>query len=134
MSLVPSEFQFDLTGGQLALDLANTVSRRDDPQRRKEHLASYSDLLSFARQTHILSAREAQQLQRFAQQHPAEARRSHANALALREAIYRVFSAIAQHKKPHPDDLRMIADAALHALRYRELAPANGGYAWHWRA
>ncbi len=70
------EFQFDLTGGQLALDLANTVSRRDDPERRKDHLASYRDLLAFARQSGIISPRQAGELLSSAEQHGNLARRS----------------------------------------------------------
>ena len=131
---MPSEFQFDLTGGQLALDLANTVSRRTDPERRNDHLTSYLELLSFARQTHTMSTREAQQLQGHAVQHPADARRVLCKVVALREASYRVFSAIAQEKKPVADDLQLIGECAREALRHRELVPLNGGYGWQWRS
>ena len=92
------EFQFDLTGGQLALDLANTVSRRDDPERRKDHLASYRDLLAFARQSGIISPRQAGELLSSAEQHGNLARRSFVEAIKLREAVYRAFSAIAQSR------------------------------------
>jgi Putative stress-induced transcription regulator len=43
-----SVYQFDLSGGALCLDFANTVSHRHLPQRRAEHLDSYADLLAFA--------------------------------------------------------------------------------------
>lgn len=130
---MPSEFQFDLTGGQLALDLANTVSRRTDPERRNDHLTSYLELLSFARQTHTISTREAQQLQGHAAQHPGDTRRVLGKVVALREASYRVFSAIAQEKKPVAEDLQLIGGCAREALRHRELVPLNGGYGWQWR-
>jgi predicted RNA-binding Zn ribbon-like protein len=127
-----SEFQFDLTGGQLALDLANTVSRRDDPQRRKDHLKSYLDVVSLLRQSKVIAEKQAHGLREFALQHPAEAGRSFAKVVKLREAVYRVFSAVAQHKSVAPDDLKLINHCAIEALRHRALAPLDGGYSWQW--
>jgi predicted RNA-binding Zn ribbon-like protein len=126
------EFQFDLTGGQLALDLANTVSRRDDPQRRKEHLGSYLDVVSFLRQSGVISPKQAHELRENAVHHPAEAGRSFAKTIKLREAIYSVFSAIAQHTSVDMGDLKLINDFALAALQHRALAPLDGGYRWQW--
>jgi len=127
------DFQFDLSGGQLALDLANTISWRGSPQRRKDHLQSYSDLVAFARQAGVLAPRQAAELRSYAQQHPAEARKALRTALALREAAYRVFLAIAQKKAVAARDLNVINDCALEALRHRRLVPANGAYRWEWR-
>lgn len=128
------EFQFDLTGGQLALDLANTVSRRDDPQRRKDHLKSYWDVVSLLRQSEVILEKQAHELREYALHHPAEADRSFAKIVKLREAVYRVFSAAAQHKSVNPDDLKLINHFAIEALRHRQLAPAKGGYIWEWIA
>ncbi len=128
-----SEFQFDLTGGQLALDLANTVSRRDDPDRRKDHLESYLDLISFASQSKVVSSNEAHELRQHALRREAEARRTFRKAIALREALYRVFSSIAQHKRPAAADLEMINEYALEALRHRALMRGNGNYRWEWQ-
>ena len=132
--VVAKEFQFDLTGGQLALDLANTVSRRDDPERRKDHLEGYRDMLSFARQSEIISPRQASELLSYAEQHGSRARRSFSEAIKLREAIYRAFSAIAQGKSATTSDLDLIAGFARKALQHRSLSRANGGYCWEWRA
>jgi predicted RNA-binding Zn ribbon-like protein len=129
-----SEFQFDLTGGHLALDLANTVSRRDDPQLRKDHLQSLPDLIAFARQSQVLSPRRAQELGARALSHPLEARRALTKAITLREAIYRTFSAIAQGEKPDSADLSTISEYATEALRHRKLESVNGGYHWSWTA
>ena len=129
-----SEFQFDLTGGHLALDLANTVSRRGIPARRKEHLKSYPDVISFLRQSKIISSKQADELREDALHHPAEARHSFSRVIRLREAIYRVFSAIAQHRPVAAGDLMLISDFAVEALRHRTLTPMNGGYSWQWIA
>lgn len=128
------EFQFDLTGGQLALDLANTVSRRGDPVRRKEHLDSYLDVLSFLRQSKIASPKQTNALHEYVLHHPAEARRSFARVIRLREAIYRVFAAIAQREPVPAADLQLISDFSIEALRHRALTRMNGGYGWQWIA
>jgi predicted RNA-binding Zn ribbon-like protein len=138
MKLVPatqkSEFQFDLSGGHLALDLANTVSRRDDPGRRRDHLEGYPEFVSFLRQSKSISTKQANELHGDARGHSLEARRSFAKIIKLREAIYRVFAAIAQRKAVPASDLKTINDFAIEALRHRALAPRNGGYSWEWIA
>jgi predicted RNA-binding Zn ribbon-like protein len=129
-----SEYQFDLTGGHLALDLANTVSRRDDPERRAEHLTSYADLLSFAAQDRILLPRQANELGSAAKKNDREADRVFHKAIALREAIYRVFTAIALQKTVPEDDVQRLTDAAIDAAGHRRLVRVNGAYRWAWEA
>jgi predicted RNA-binding Zn ribbon-like protein len=129
-----TEFQFDLTGGQLALDLANTISHRDDPVFRNEHLTGYADLLAFARQAGAVSRQQANEISVYGQRHTAEAARSFKKIISLREAIYRAFAAIATKKSPAPADLALLNDFAIGALQHRCLARSNGGYKWQWRA
>ena len=131
---IQAEFEFDLTGGQLALDLANTVSRRGDPIRRKDHLQNYRDLLAFARQSAVISPRKAGELLAYAERHEAQARRSFQQAIKLREAAYEVFAAIAQGKSPAAEELSVISNFAREALQHRSLARLNGGYRWEWQA
>ena len=50
-------YAFDLSGGRLALDFANTLSRSSG-----EHLTSYAELVSFARQAGQLDALAAGRL------------------------------------------------------------------------
>jgi predicted RNA-binding Zn ribbon-like protein len=128
------EFQFDLTGGHPALDLANTVSRRHDPERRKEHLEDYADLLSFAVQDKLVSSQSASRLRQLAVRNRGEALRSFRKAILLREAIYRVFAPIAQGQRPSLVDLQVVRDYAVEALRHRQLVPENGrAYRWEWQ-
>ena len=134
MAVKQSEFRFDLTGRHPALNLANTISRRHDPARRKEHLASYLDLISFARQSHMVTPKQVDELRAYAVGHVGEARRSFTRSIVLREAIYRVFSAITQKRAPGQADLDIINDFAVEALQHRRLAAANGGYSWQWKS
>ncbi len=128
------EYQFDLSGGHLALDLANTVSRRDDPVRRKDHLESYPEFVSFLRQSKLISLKTANALHGRTLRRVSETRRSFGKVIKLRESVYRVFAATVQRKIVSAADLKTINDFAIEALRHRQLAPANGGYSWEWIA
>jgi len=55
-------------------------------------------------------------------------------ALSVREAIYRVFAALAQGKTPSAADVGAINDCAIEALRHRQLLRSNGGYRWEWQS
>lgn len=127
-------FQFDLSGGNPALDFANTVSRRHIPERRREHLESYADLLSFSEQSTIISSKELNELRAHAAKHQNDARRVFRQAIVLREALYRAFAAIAQSGAAERKDLSLISNYALNALRHRTLTRANGSYRWQWNS
>ena len=130
----PQEFQFDLSGGHLALDFANSVSRRDSPQRTVEHLRNYRDLVAFARQTGILSQDQAEGLEWRAFTNSRAGLRALRTAVGLREAIYRVFHALANGKPASAPDVRRI-DKAVHAvLHRRHIAGEDGSYRWQWDA
>jgi predicted RNA-binding Zn ribbon-like protein len=129
-----TDFQFDLTGGHLALDFANTVSRREDPERRAEHLTSYTDLLSFAAQDEVVSSREVSELRSAAGMNQRAADSTFHTAIALREAIYRVFTAIALEKTVPDDDVRYLSNAAAEAASHRRLLRDKRRYKWEWNA
>ena len=129
-----SGYQFDLSGGALSLDFANTVSHRHLPQRRAEHLDSYADLVAFADQSSLLPPKLAASLRVHASRDPAGVRRAFRRAILLRESLYRAFSAIAAGRHAPPADVRQINDFALAALRHRKLARSNGDYRWEWQS
>src|SRR5664280_2943804 len=87
----PSTYQFDLSGGALCLDFANTVSHRHLPQRRAEHLDGYADLVAFAEQSKLLLPKLAASLRARSARNGAEARSSFRKSIALREGLYRAF-------------------------------------------
>jgi predicted RNA-binding Zn ribbon-like protein len=128
----PQEFQFDLSGGHLALDFANSISRRDSPEKTVDRLNSYSDLISFAQQTTILVSEEAEAVQRKAESQPRHAAQLLRVAIALREAMFRVFLARADGKSVPAADLKLLDETAIDALAHRHIVAANGGYQWQW--
>jgi predicted RNA-binding Zn ribbon-like protein len=134
--VAPSEpkhgYQFDLSGGALCLDFANTVSGRNEPGGPRDHLSRHADLIAFFEQSKLLSSRQAAELRARAQRNKTIAQRVLSQAIALRERLFSVFSAIALGKSAEPDDLCRIEEAALDALKHRKLVPVNGGYRWEW--
>lgn len=76
---------FQLVGGHPALDLINTLDWRFRDDGPEELLASYDDLLAFARQSQTLTAEQAAQLKRNV--HRTAALRAVEQVRDLREAL-----------------------------------------------
>jgi predicted RNA-binding Zn ribbon-like protein len=127
----------ELYGNRACLDFANTVEpRRADPGGdRREYLRGYADLVRWARHAGVLAEREAEDLLAAADERPEQAGAAFARAIALREAIYRVFAAIADGHEPGAADLDAVQRAyaaAMTAARIRPSAPAAGDLDWTW--
>ena len=88
-----AQVEFELSGGALCLDFANTLG--DRPRATNEHLRSYADLLRFSRQTGSLPVADLEILERLYVDNPTSARTIFQRVLAVRQAIYRLFSAAA---------------------------------------
>ncbi len=105
---------FDLSGGALCLDFANTWEDRERPVTEK--LGSYEALLAFARQTGLVSAEARDRLVAQARKDEAGAEEAFEAARELREAIYRIFSARVEGRPAPPDDLERLNAALPDAL------------------
>ncbi|MCU1298061.1 MAG: hypothetical protein JWO91_2339 [Acidobacteriaceae bacterium] len=123
--------EFEISGGNLALDFANTVSRRRSDQV-EELLCSYPDLIRWARQAGILSSAEANRISRRAEDHPELAAKVLQHAIEFREAVFRIFSAIAAHRTPLDSDLQILTVAFKNLSRKAELAWTSNGPDWRW--
>jgi predicted RNA-binding Zn ribbon-like protein len=128
--LVP---EFDLSGGVLCLDFANTVSERGSPKRSFDYLYGYDNMIAFARDEGILTPEEARELLVFSQTKPKGRARVHRAAITLREAIYRVFSAQVKSQEALPKDVKMIEDFTREASQHRHLNYSEGHYRWEWK-
>ena len=126
------QYQFDLSGGILCLDFVNTVSWRNEPGGRGDHLGSYRDLTAFAEQSRVISHDRARELEAQAGRNSGLSERALRKSIALREHMFSAFSALAAGRPAAADDLRVIEEAALEALRHRRLVPVKAGYRWQW--
>lgn len=110
-------FQFDLCGDHLALDFANTLTSRHTAAPI-ERLVDYATLLDFSRQSGVMDGPRAAGLARRAARQREEADRVVEAARTLREALYRLFAAVASGADPDGADLSRL-DAELGRLRVR---------------
>jgi len=126
-----SASNLELIGGALCLDFVNTVSTRLE-QERREYLHTYQDLVAWSQHARLLTEEMADGLLHSAGRHPASAAAVLERAIALRETLYRVFSAIAQDRAPQEGDLAAV-NAALHETLSRlKIQPSAGGFEWSW--
>jgi predicted RNA-binding Zn ribbon-like protein len=122
-----ADYTFDLRGGRLCLDFANTIGWRES-DAPADHLESYGDLIAWAEQAGAVAPREARALLRRAAARPAEARQALAGAIELREALYRVFAAIAAGRPPRPPDLAIVNAAVPAAFERSRLVASKAGF------
>lgn len=117
-----------LIGGDVCLDFANTVG--GTRQRPSERLHGYEDLVLWSAHAGAIGADEAETLARYGRERPEEAERVFVRAIALREAIYRIFEAIVLHRAPATDDLARLNRELERALARLEVAPVDGGFGY----
>jgi predicted RNA-binding Zn ribbon-like protein len=127
----PEGFRFELTGGHLCLDFANTLDSRPAEEPR-ELVRSYADLVSWSAQAGAIEPSEAPRLLRLAARHPARAESVLARALEVREAIFSVCSDLAAGRGPRSEPLERIEGCLRRALGRRRLAREGAGFAWRW--
>jgi predicted RNA-binding Zn ribbon-like protein len=121
-----------LLGGVLCLDFVNTIDPRHRPPRL-EYLGSYDALLDWAVHAGALTAPAARHLAVLASQHPTAAKRVHARAISLREALYQILAPAT--RASHPQAPLAILNAELrHSMTAAILEPASGGYRLGWPA
>lgn len=129
MASVRPEENLKLESGWLCLDFANTAAWHlsDQPTER---LTSYAELIAWARSIALLPDRAAQQLLRTADQHPTEAARVLDRAVALREAIYHIFVAVAAGKTPSAEDQATFNTELSRAMSKSRLVWNKANFDW----
>jgi predicted RNA-binding Zn ribbon-like protein len=120
-----------IVGGRICLDFINTSSGRGG-DHHKENLKSYFDLLAWAHHTGILTAGDTLELVARGRARPAAARRAFSRALALREALHAIFSAIVQRLPVPVAAIAAFNDLMAKSARAERFEPASGGFDWGW--
>ncbi|HEV2913911.1 MAG TPA: ABATE domain-containing protein [Pyrinomonadaceae bacterium] len=121
----------ELIGGRLCLDFANTIHcyHADETQ---DDLKSYSDLLKWSLEAGVITDREARRLAREAAKYPAKADAAFERAKALRNAIYGVFTAVANHRRPERKDLALLNAVLAEAMTRARIKATEDGFDWDW--
>ncbi|HKV46396.1 MAG TPA: ABATE domain-containing protein [bacterium] len=124
------ETKFEFVGGRLCLDFVNTLN--GSRARPDERLLSYRDLVAWGRQAGVLTDPEARRLAQAGLRRPEEAAKALADAVALRETIYRIFAAGCEGRAPDRADLAVLNAALPRAFAHLRVSPQGEDYAWEW--
>ncbi|ANL88402.1 CGNR zinc finger domain-containing protein [Rhizobium phaseoli] len=118
-----------LSGGHPALDFTNTVDSRRG-RWGPDFLRSFADLLVLADRLDLVDQQAVACLRKQAEDNPSKAAAALADALALRESMYRLFLS-EDAAEPHPvADLRLVEDWARRGRAQQVLVANEAGYAW----
>lgn len=118
-------------GGALCLDFVNTADWRtsDHPSDR---LNTYDDLLLWALHGNLLGEDQIARLRELAREQPREAARVLKRARAVREALFRIFTATERRAEPAPSDLATFNQELAAAMAHATLARDSNRYTWSW--
>jgi predicted RNA-binding Zn ribbon-like protein len=113
------------------LDFTKTVgwAERDRPD---DELTSYEALLGWAERKGVVDQAEGERLRRTAAARPGEAARVLRSAVALRELLYRIFSAVGQDLAPAESDVQLLNGLLPDANRRVGVARSGDGFEWAW--
>lgn len=132
-SELPQSHEFQLIGGHPCLDFANTLDNRGS-DRETNLLGRFRDLLAFAEQAKIISGAEAQHLTRDAAHRPKEAEKALQEALAVRESVFAIFSAVAEGIQAPAPAVEQLNQELREAGAHRILVADSAEFNWTWSA
>src|SRR5205085_8101644 len=113
----------------LCLAFANTLSWRGSPVPR-ESLGDIDDLLGWLANTAKIPPQTIEAVGKRLRRQSSDAAKLFSEAIELREAIYRMFSALAASEPVGERELALLNRALAEAPDRETLARAKGGYAW----
>ncbi|HVL24824.1 MAG TPA: ABATE domain-containing protein [Thermomicrobiales bacterium] len=120
----------DGRGGAPCLDFVNTVDAHDRSPASDDLYPGYVNLLAWCNEARVVPPDMAQRLRRRAQREPRVAAEVRKRAVALREALYRIATALADGDTPDAHDLATL-EREIHAARANaRLRAQDGVLAW----
>ncbi len=130
MSNTAVKSSFQLVAGHAVLDLVNTLDWRFRDTGPEELLKEYDDLLRFAEQSKVLSARQARHLRRTASSRAS----THIlqSAIELREALAQVFYDLLEQRSPSATSLKTLETFFEQARNQQKLQWNSSAIEWTW--
>src|SRR5258707_2790345 len=98
--------EFQLVAGHLALDFANTLDYRSDPDRLIDLLHSYDRFLAFCRQSEVVTAVQMRKL--LGGLSDFDAQRVLKEVIELREALYFLILSAVHGRSPDESHMRTL--------------------------
>lgn len=122
----------ELLGGRLCLDFTNTMDPRSG-SHPQEFLTTYADLVAWSRHVGICTQQQSTLLLQTAQSYHDKAVEAFKQALTLREALYRVFSALMVRSDPQRADLEVVQAMFAQAMGCARLRQTPQKCEWTWQ-
>jgi predicted RNA-binding Zn ribbon-like protein len=128
--ITPTSFSF--LAEHLSLDFANTVQwhASDHPS---DMLLDYETLARWSYEAGLLDEERFNVLMEKAARSPDEAHEVHARAVALREAIYRICTAVIHRQTPPEADLITLNDELSRWRVNTRLVSSSDGFTWDYK-
>ena len=124
--------KFQIIAGEPSVDFVNTLDNRPVPERLTELLTSYQALVDWAAQAGTINSRQRHTLLRAAETHPKEAAAVLAQAIQLRECLYRIFGNIVARRRPAVADLAALDHHLGSAASHLRLKSAGKLFRLEW--
>lgn len=115
-------------GGHPALDFVNTVNAWHGERPGAEYLHGYAELLEWNRMADLLDTGDARALDGTTRAKS----RAHRRAIELRDALHRIFRALADERPPPANALERLNDVLRDTVRWRRLDAAGGEIRGRW--
>lgn len=120
---------YSFIAGNACLDFANTVGGLRGA-RTKEYLGGYGDVVAWAAEAALIDAATRRKLAELGARRQPEAARIFARVIAVREAIYAIFSAAAAGRRVPGEALAAINAELPAAMGGMRIEATKEGFAW----
>jgi len=128
---VGSKLFFEFIAGNPCLDFANTVNNRASAHP-EELLIDYSQLLRWGEEARVITNKTAEGLRAAGQEAPGRARSTLRHAVALRDALYDVFAAVARQRTAPETQLALLNTSVHDALQHTQIVYGSRQFTWEW--
>lgn len=125
------DFKFLDNATALCLDFARTLRGRMT-NHAQDLLHNYVDLVLWSERAQYTTEEQGRQLIEIAGRHNEDAQQVFQQAIDLRETIYRIFLAIAEHALPAQADMMALNYAFAHAMSHMRIVCKAGSFVWDW--
>jgi predicted RNA-binding Zn ribbon-like protein len=126
-----SEVEFDTDTDKLCLSFANTADWHASEQP-VEGLKRYWDLLNWGVIVGLINREYAQRLAKIADDTPKSAKCVLREAIELREAVYRIFSAIANQRSVDQEDIQILNRFVQKYYPFLQISESGDGFKLIW--
>lgn len=123
--------KYMMVGERLCLDFVNTISWRESADKRQDWFTSYDKLVDWSYHAGILEEKQAQFLLKKSVHDSIEAEQTLAQAIQLREVIYRIFLSSIKEERINLEDLTNFTTVIRRYYQQMALAQKGSFFSMH---